>query len=195
MDVIIASSNEGKIKEFRAFLTPYGINLISLHDLNFNDEIEETGTTFFENALIKAKTIYDKYHLPVISDDSGLCCEALDGAPGIYSARFHNLNTERERRLALLADLEGKDNRNAYFHTSIIFMIDDNKYYEFVGKCYGYIAYEERGDRGFGYDYIFCIPEGKTFAEVPIEKKNEMSHRGIAMRKFKEFLDNDFNNK
>ena len=192
MQVILASTNKGKIAEFNAFLSQYGIEVLSLADIGYNQEIIEDGNSFFENALIKAKTIYEYIKKPVISDDSGLCCAGLDGRPGIYSARYHGLTNDQDRRKKILEELKDNPNREASFHCSIVFYVDMDKYYHFEGECHGYIGYEERGLNGFGFDPIFYQPNGLSFAEISSEDKFKVSHRGIAMKKFKEFVANDF---
>lgn len=192
MQVILASTNKGKIAEFNAFLSQYGIEVLSLADIGYNQEIIEDGNSFFENALIKAKTIYEYTKKPVISDDSGLCCAGLDGRPGIYSARYHGLTNDQDRRKKILEELKNNPNREASFHCSIVFYVDKDKYYHFEGECHGYIGYEERGLNGFGFDPIFYQANGLSFAEISSNDKFMVSHRGIAMKKFKEFVANDF---
>ena len=194
MKVILASTNPGKIAEFKAFLSQYGIDVVSLSDIGYEQEIVEDGNSFFENALIKAKTIFEYTGLPVISDDSGLCCRGLNDEPGIFSARYHGLKDDIERRRFIVKELENNPNKDAYFHCSIVFYVAKNTYHHFVGECFGTII-PERGEMGFGYDPIFLMPNGLTLAEISREEKNKVSHRGIAMQKFKELLDNDFSNK
>lgn len=193
MKVILASNNNGKIKEFKEILSQFNIEVLSLKDIGFNAEIEESGQTFFDNALIKAKTIFDIYQTPVISDDSGLCIHALDDAPGVYSARYGGLETADERNNLVLKQLENQTDRRAYFHCSIIFYIRDDKYEHFEGRVFGNIEYSKKGDGGFGYDVIF-IPNGyqQTFGELPNEIKNKISHRANALKSFMKYLENDF---
>ena len=170
--------------------------MLSLKDIGFNAEIEENGQTFFDNALIKAKTIFDIYKTPVISDDSGLCVHALAEAPGVYSARYGGLETEDERIDLILKQMENQIVRRAYFHCSIVFYIAEDKYEHFAGRVYGNLDYTKKGDGGFGYDVIF-IPNGytQTFGELPKEVKNEISHRANALKSFMKYLENDFSNK
>lgn len=193
--MILASHNKGKIKEFREILAKFNIEVISLADLNFCDEIEEDGTTFMENALIKAKTIYDLYKLPVIADDSGLCVEALNYGPGIYSARYGGVETDLDRTNLVLKHMEHETNRNAYFHCSIILYLAPNDYKHFEGKVHGTLDYEVKGENGFGYDVIF-IPNGykDTFGIISSEIKNQISHRANALKSLVNYLENDFNN-
>ena len=195
MDIILASSNKGKIKEFREILSPYGFNVLSLADINYYEEIVEDGTTFFENAFIKAKTIYEHTKTFVISDDSGICVDYLNGEPGIYSARYHNLSKDKDRNLLILKLLEGQTNRRAHFHCTIVLYMGEDNYKSFDGQVYGSIDYEEKGTNGFGYDSIF-IPDGYdlTFGLLDSSIKDEISHRAIAVKQLLEYLENDFNN-
>ena len=193
--MILASKNKGKIIEFKEILAKFNIEVISLLDLNFNEEIVEDGTTFEENALIKAKTIYEIYHLPVISDDSGLCVFALNGAPGVYSARYGGVETDLDRTNLVLKHMEGITNREAYFHCSIVLYLEDGNYKHFEGRVYGDLDYEVKGENGFGYDVIF-IPKGynDTFGIISSDIKNEISHRANALKSLVSYLENDFNN-
>ena len=195
MKVILASNNPGKVKEFKEILAEFNIEVLSLKDINFNADIVEDGLTFEENALIKAKTIYDIYHLPVISDDSGLCVDYLNGEPGIYSARYQGLEDETDRIKLVLKLLGDETDRGAHFHCSIVFYISEGNYKHFEGKVYGTLDYEMKGNNGFGYDVIF-IPNGysNTFGELDKSVKNEISHRALALKAFIGFLENDFNN-
>ena len=195
MKVILASNNKGKIKEFKEILGKYNIEILSLKDLDFTDEIVEDGNTFMENALIKAKTIYDIYKLPVIADDSGLCVVALNNEPGVYSARYGNLKTDKERLNFLLTKMKAVSCRDAFFHCSFIFYISHDNYKHFEGEVYGHLDYMEKGENGFGYDGIF-IPNGyeKTFGELDSLIKNKISHRAVALKAFMEYIENDFNN-
>lgn len=194
MDIILASNNNGKIKEFKRILERFGINIKSLKDINYEEEIVEDGNTFFENALIKAKTIHEYTNLPVISDDSGICVDALDGAPGIYSARYGGVDGDQARNLLLLKNMEGVENRRAHFHCSIVLYLSKDNYHEFSGKVFGNLDFSEKGENGFGYDSIF-IPEGYdvTFGLFDPEEKNKISHRAIAIRKLVQYFQNDFN--
>jgi XTP/dITP diphosphohydrolase len=195
MQVILASSNKGKIREFKEILEPLGFEILSLSDINFTGEIIEDGNSFMENSLIKAKTIYEYTKKPVIADDSGICVLALDGAPGIYSARYGNKATDIDRRNHLLFNMKDIKDRTAYFCCSIIFYYKEGLYEHFEGRVYGNIDYEAKGVNGFGYDDVF-IPTGYnvTFAETDSESKNKLSHRYKALKLFVEYLQNDFNN-
>lgn len=190
MKLLIASSNKHKIYEFKVLFSKYkNVEIISLSDLNDNDEVEETGTTFSENAFIKAKYYYDKYQLLTISDDSGICVPSLNNEPGVYSSRYSGHGDEANNDL-LLQRIEGKD-RTAYYECDICFYDGKEPYY-FIGKCYGTIGYERKGENGFGYDPLF-IYDGKTFAEVDLETKNKVSHRAVALKQFIEFFSDKFN--
>ena len=179
--IVLASNNKHKIKEFKEMLPEY--NVLSLSDINYNDDIDETGTTFEENSLLKAKTIHDylKNDYIVIADDSGLCCEALNGEPGIYSARYAGNHNDQANRDKLRKKLEGKDH-TAYFNCTIVVYYPDDTHKVFTGKTYGTIVEDERGDTSFGYDCIFLSKDlNKTFGEATEEEKNSVSHRGRAI--------------
>ena len=182
--IVLASNNKHKIKEFKEILKDYEI--LSLNDIKYYDEIEETGETFEENSLLKAKTIHDflkKKGLEyiVIADDSGLCCEALNGAPGVYSARYAGNHNDQANRDKLRKELKDKDH-TAYFNCTIVVYYPDETHKVFVGKTYGTIIEEEKGDKSFGYDCIFLSKDlNKTFGEATEEEKNSVSHRGRAI--------------
>ncbi|MBQ9072221.1 MAG: RdgB/HAM1 family non-canonical purine NTP pyrophosphatase [Bacilli bacterium] len=190
--IVLASNNKHKIKEFNEILD--NVEILTLNDIEFFDEIEETGTIFLENALIKASTI-SKYlsdknlDYDVIADDSGLCCEALNGAPGIYSARYAGEHGDsKANREKLINDLKGKD-KTAYFNCTIVLYHIDETYEYKEGKTYGKIIEEELGDTSFGYDCIFLSDDlGKTFGEVSSEEKNSVSHRARALEQIKKLL-------
>ena len=182
--IVLASNNKHKIKEFKKILKDY--NILSLEDIGFYDDIVEDGNSFLENSLIKAKTISNylkekNLEYIVVADDSGLCCEALDGAPGIYSARYagdHNIQANRDK---LIVNLKDKD-KTAYFNCTIVVYYPDDTYKHFEGKTFGQIIEEERGSTDFGYDCIFLSDDlGKTFGEASEEEKNKVSHRGRAI--------------
>ena len=188
MKLIFATHNKNKLKEVRS-LIPNTIELLSLYDINLLEEIEETATTIEGNALLKAQTIYKQTGINCFADDSGLLVDALDGAPGVYSARYagehKNDNDNIEK---LIKDLQGQNNRNAHFKT-VMALIIDGKENLFAGKIEGQIISEKRGSNGFGYDPIF-IPNGytETFAEMSSDLKNVISHRAQAMKKLVEFI-------
>lgn len=194
MKLVFATANQHKAAEIAAML-PHGYQLLSLKDLDFYDEIEETGATLHENAAIKAKTIFEKYNLPVFADDTGLMVAALDGRPGVYSARFAGPNaTYKDNCDLLLAELNHVENRNAYFQTVICFINAEGNEQYFEGTVHGKITKTPSGNQGFGYDPIFQ-PENSnlTFAEMPSEQKNAMSHRSRAFQAFLAFLNKSKN--
>lgn len=187
-EIIIATQNVGKLKEFNDILNPYGIKCIGLNELNYFEDIIEDGNTFEENALIKANTIFGKFKKPVIADDSGLCVKALNNEPGIYSARYKNLNSFEEKMNSILTQLETKDNKEAYFNATLA-LVTNTSNYIFEGIMEGTINNEIQGENGFGYDPIF-IPNtyNKTLAQLTKEEKNKISHRRKAIDKLLEFL-------
>ena len=190
MKLIIASNNKGKIREYKDIFEPFGFLVRSQSEENINIEVEETGTTFEQNAILKARAIYELSHCCVISDDSGLEVEALGGEPGIYSARYKGLETEHERRIAVLKGLEGKNDRNARFVTCICFIDEKGKEHLFTGIWNGVIAKKEEGTGGFGYDPIFISEDsaGKTTASMPLSFKETYSHRAKAVKALISYL-------
>ena len=188
MQLIFASHNKNKVKEVKS-LIPNTINLLSLDDINLLNEIEETSTTIEGNALLKAQTIYNQTGINCFADDSGLLVDALNGAPGVYSARYAGEQKNDENNMQkLLLDLTNKDSRKAHFKT-VMALIIDGKEYLFEGIINGKIISEKMGTNGFGYDPIF-VPNGytETFAQLNSETKNAISHRGIALKKLIEFI-------
>ena len=183
MKIAIATNNRNKLKEIRAVLGGFFDEMLSLGDLGIDVEIEETGATLTENALIKARTIRDMTGLASLADDSGLMCDALGGAPGVYSARYAGEEHDDAKNNALLLkNIAGKD-RTAHFCSVIALCLPDGREYTAEGRVDGVITEEERGNGGFGYDPLFFSPElGKTFAEASAEEKNSVSHRGRALR-------------
>ncbi|MBD5081804.1 MAG: XTP/dITP diphosphatase [Ruminococcaceae bacterium] len=194
MKIVIATKNEGKVREFRKLLQPLGYEPVSLRDENIDAEINEDGDTFEENAHIKAREIYKLTGLPVIADDSGLEVEFLGGAPGIYSARYAGEGaTDEEKNQKLLDEMQGVDTplRNAKFVCALYCILDDKREYCVTGTLEGFIGEEPKGEHGFGYDPIFMIDEDTSLAEVGEEEKNKISHRANAMRKLLEELEKD----
>lgn len=186
--IIVASSNAHKIKEISDMLPQYEI--ISLKDIGFNEEIQENGTTFCDNAYIKAKTIYDKYHLPVISDDSGLCIDYLDGQPGIYSARFLGHDTpysyKNSKIIEMLKDVSD-DKRGCHYICAMVYIDINGNVKSVVGSLDGKIAKKIEGNNGFGYDPIFYVEQlGTTLAMVDESIKNSISHRHKALEMLKD---------
>lgn len=190
--IVVATNNSHKLKEIKEILKEYEI--LSLKDIEFFDDIEETGETFEENSLIKAKVVHDYLKTKnldylVMADDSGLCCEALNGQPGVYSARYAgDHGNDKANRDKLIKELSGKD-KTAYFNCTITLYYPNDEYKVFVGKTYGIIIEKEKGNTGFGYDPIFYSNDlNKTFGEASEEEKNSVSHRGRALEKMKEDL-------
>ena len=190
--IVLASNNKHKIKEFREILTDYEI--VTMAEMGFVDDIEENGNSFFENSMIKAKAVMDflrkkDINYPVIADDSGLCVVALDGAPGIYSARYSGDHDFVANRKKIFEELNGKEDRTAYFNCTIVLLYPNGEYKTTEGRVYGVITTEEVGDTSFGYDCMFLTGElRKTFGETTAEEKNIVSHRGRAIQKLKRIL-------
>jgi XTP/dITP diphosphohydrolase len=190
MELTIASNNAGKIREFRDILTPLGFRVISQRERGIDLEPEETGTDFAENAILKAQAIHAVTHGCVISDDSGLEVEALNGEPGIYSARYKGLPSEHERRLAILDGLKDCENRKARFVCCVCFTDETGENHLFTGIWNGTIAEKEEGTSGFGYDPIFISEDsdGKTTASLPVSFKETYSHRAKALKQLLDYL-------
>lgn len=190
-EIVVASTNEGKIKEIAAALQDVGVIVKSLKDM-FDEEmdIEETGTTFEENAYIKAKTISDLIHLPVLADDSGLEVDALDKQPGIYSARFMGKETSYDlKNEYLLTAVKGKD-RTARFVCSMALVIPYEEPIIIKETMEGQIHTSSVGGNGFGYDPIFFFPPcNKTSAQMTMAEKNQYSHRGKALQRLKKIIE------
>ncbi|HCU59345.1 MAG TPA: non-canonical purine NTP pyrophosphatase, RdgB/HAM1 family [Alphaproteobacteria bacterium] len=189
-EIIFASHNKGKIAEIRQILAPLSIKVISADEINLPD-VEETGTTFEENAALKALTIAKLKKVPCLADDSGLCVDVLGGRPGVYSARYApNRDFAKAMQMLLSEMAETKSaNRDAHFSCVIVLGYPNGKYEKFEGRVDGQIIFEPRGKSGFGFDPIF-EPNGydKTFAELGSEVKNKISHRAKALEKFVAFL-------
>ncbi len=177
--IVVASGNEGKIAEIKSIFT--GVEILSMHEMGFDEEIEETGKSFKENAKIKAEAVAKALNVPALSDDSGLCVESLHGAPGIYSARFSGEGDKANRDL-LLKRLENVAHRKAYFESAVCLCLPDGKTYFGQGRTYGKILHEEIGTNGFGYDCLFYSDDlKKSFGLATDEEKNSVSHRYRAL--------------
>ena len=192
MHIYLASGNRHKQEEFAAILKDHRISIPSDAGIVFDPE--ETGSTFFENAMIKAKALYDIVEAPVLADDSGLCVDFLNGAPGIHSARYGSPDGEHVSAEAginkVLAELKGVKDRSARFACCIVFLLDENRFYSVQETCEGYITESPSGSGGFGYDPIFFVEKfGKTFAELTSEQKNSISHRGRALFSISKFIE------
>lgn len=183
---VLATHNPGKLKEMGAFLAQYGVEVVSPADLGLAVDVEETGTTFAENAMLKARAICDLAGLPAIADDSGLCVDALNGGPGVYSARYGGPELDdRGRYLLLLNSLRGQTSRAAHFACAIACAFPNGDALTAEGRCEGTIAFAPMGEGGFGYDPVFFVPERKkTFGQLTAEEKSEISHRGRALADF-----------
>ena len=195
--IIFATGNEGKMKEVRMILEDLGLPVLSLKDAGITADVEENGTTFEENAQIKAKAIMEMTGALVLADDSGLEVDALDKEPGIYSARYMGHDTSYHIKNQNIIDrLEGKvgEERSARFVCAIASAFPDGRVLITRGTMEGQIGYEEKGENGFGYDPIFYLPEYQCYsAELSLEEKNKLSHRGKALRLMKERLHESFN--
>ena len=193
MKIYIATNNKHKYSEFASILKNYSLVMPSQEGIAF--EAEEVGKTFFENAMIKAKALYDIVKAPILSDDSGLCVEALNGEPGIFSARYatppHSASNVADYGICkLLNAMEGKKERSAYFVCCIVLYMEENRFFVFQETCKGEITKQKLGSAGFGYDPIFYIKEmKKTMAELSAEEKSRISHRGKALQKCNSVLD------
>ncbi len=196
MELIIASNNKNKIIEIEDILSDLDIKFLSLHDINFTSEIEENGSTFEENAYIKAKTIYDLYHKPVLADDSGLCCNGLNGEPGVYSHRYAgNDCNDFNNNQKLIKNIKNVDDKSASFICSICFINSNGESFTVKGSVNGEIILTPRGNNGFGYDPYFYLPTlGQTMAELSKEEKNKISHRKNALKKIEEIIRENINN-
>lgn len=187
MKVVLASNNPGKVREFNALLSQFDIILIPQSELGVKDT-EETGLSFVENALLKARNASLSTGLPALADDSGLSVDAIDGSPGIYSARYAGPNASAKDNIdKLLSELNHvpDERRHAHFYCALVFMSHEKDPIPLIceGKWPGMILREPRGTQGFGYDPVFYLPElNKTAAELSLDVKNKMSHRGIALQ-------------
>ena len=188
MELIFGTHNQNKVEEIKTLLASH-YNIKSLSDLGFETEIEETGSTLEENALIKARVIYNTFQKNSFADDSGLEVAALDGEPGVYSARYAGSQKNAQDNMdKLIQKLMGVENRQAQFRT-VIAMIIDKKEYLFEGIVEGRISKMAKGQNGFGYDPIFIPENGQnSFAQMSLEEKNKISHRSRAFQKLVEFL-------
>ena len=183
---VLATHNPGKLKEMGAILAQFGVEVVSPRDLGLTVDVEETGTTFAENAMLKAKAICAAAKLPAIADDYGLCVDALNGGPGVYSARYGGEGLDdKGRYMLLLNSLRGQSTRTAHFTCAIACAFPNGDTLTAEGRCDGTIAYAPMGEGGFGYDPVFFVPElKKTFGQLTAEEKSAISHRGRALESF-----------
>lgn len=192
MKFVLASNNKGKLAEMRSILSGLGIEVISQDEAGIALDVEEDGFTFEENAYLKAEAAMKASGLPAIADDSGLCVDALNGAPGVFSARFGGITckNDMERCDLLLRVMEKIDYRGAAFISAIVCLFPDGRTVTALGECEGEILRELRGSGGFGYDPMFYVPEYEmTMAEMPQELKNTISHRAKALQELKNKLE------
>ena len=192
MKFVLATQNPKKLKEMDMILKTLGVEVVSEAELGLTLEVEETGETFEANARLKAKAVMEATGLPAIADDSGLCVDALGGAPGVYSARYGGEGLDDAGRYQLLLNaLRGQTNRAAHFHTTIVCAFPNGDELVVDGDCAGTIAFVPMGEGGFGYDPVFFVPElRKTFSQLTAEEKAAISHRGKALRELKSALEN-----
>ncbi|MGM9662060.1 MAG: RdgB/HAM1 family non-canonical purine NTP pyrophosphatase [Oscillospiraceae bacterium] len=191
MKFVLASQNRGKLAEMAEILGDLGVEVVLQSDLGLSVEVEETGTTFLENARLKAKAVMEVSGLPAIADDSGLCVDALGGGPGVYSARYGGGDlTDAEKVQLLLSNMRGASTRAAHFASAIVCAFPDGSELTAEGRVDGSIAYAPVGEGGFGYDPVFFYPAaGKTFGQLSREEKALVSHRGNALRAFAKKLE------
>lgn len=187
MKVILASKNQHKLTELSAILSQLGFEIALESEYGLDIDVEETGTTFEENSFLKADAVMKASGLPVLADDSGLMVDALDGAPGVYSARYGHKASDKERTAYLLENMKDvpEERRGAKFVCVITCLFPDGRKIVARGECPGVIARAPHGENGFGYDPVFYLPElGMTYAELPSEQKNVISHRARALQDF-----------
>lgn len=190
MKIVISSRNQRKIKELREIfaskIPDTSIEILSLDDIGFEGDIEENGSTFEENAMIKAKAVYDFCKIATFADDSGICANALGDRPGIYSARYAGPDkNDSDNIKKLIDDLKDKTDKSGYFVCVVAYIDEKGEKHLFRGECHGTIIDQLRGTKGFGYDPIFYVEEyKKTFAQIDAQTKNKISHRAEAMEKF-----------
>ena len=192
MKLVLASKNQKKLVELREILSGLGVEVCSEADAGVDVEVEETGTTFEENSLLKARAVMEASGLPAVADDSGLCVDVLNGAPGVYSARYGGPGLDDAGRCRLLLEnMRGLGPRTAKFVSAITCCLPNGDVLTARGECAGTIAFAPQGTDGFGYDPLFWLPEKKkTFAQMSHEEKNAVSHRGKALAAFAEELKN-----
>lgn len=187
MKLVLASKNRHKLVELQTILGEMGIEVVLQSEIGIDVDVEETGTTFAENAMLKAKAVMEASGMAAIADDSGLMVDALNGEPGVYSARYGGMPTDLDRTMLLLEKIKDvpAEKRTGRFVSAIACALPDGREVTAQGVCEGNILFELRGTGGFGYDPVFYVPLlGKTFAEAGAEEKNAISHRGNALREF-----------
>ena len=190
MKFVLASQNQHKLAEMNLILSAHGVEVVLQSELGLHVDVEETGSTFAENAMLKARAVMAASGLPAIADDSGVCVDALQGAPGVYSARYGGPELDDVGRYRLLLNvMQGQTNRAAHFTSAIACAFPNGDTIEAEGECPGSIAFAPMGDGGFGYDPVFFLPQlKKTYAQLTPEEKAAVSHRGKALAVFEEKL-------
>ena len=190
MKLVLASKNPKKLTELSSILSSLGVEVCLQADAGVDVEVEETGSTFEENSMLKAKAVMEASGLPAVADDSGLCCDGLNGAPGVYSARYGGPGLDDAGRYRLLLENLRGQTRAAKFVSVITCCFPNGDVITARGECPGTIAFAPQGSGGFGYDPVFFVPSlKKTFAQLSPEEKNAISHRGKALRAFAEELE------
>ena len=187
MKAVLASKNPHKLAEIQAILSGLGVEVVMESELGLDIDVDETGTTFEENSRLKAEAVMRAANMPAVADDSGLMVDALDGAPGVYSARYGHKSSDGERTAFLLENMKDvpDEKRTAKFVCVITCLWPDGRKIVARGECPGVITHEVHGENGFGYDPVFYLPElGMTYAELPSEQKNAISHRARALQDF-----------
>ena len=187
MKLVLASKNQHKLVEMQTILGQLGLEVVLESEVGVDVDVEETGVTFMENALLKAKAVCEASGMAAIADDSGLMVDALNGAPGVYSARYGGKDSDAARTTYLLENMADvpEAQRTARFVSAIACALPDGRVVTAEGYCEGTITFETRGDNGFGYDPVFYVPSlGKTFAEADGAEKNAISHLGNALNEF-----------
>ena len=194
MKLVVATNNQHKLVEFRRILEPIGFEVLSQKEAGVSVNPDENGTTFAENAKIKALAVFEACGLPSVADDSGLCVDAMNGGPGVYSARYMGEDTAQEiKNNGILKELENvpEENRGAQFVSAICCVLSKEDIVECEGACHGSIGYKPLGDGGFGYDPIFMV-NGRSYSQLSGEEKDAISHRGVALRKLHDILKDKF---
>ena len=186
MKFVLASQNKHKLVEMQSILSAHGVEVVLESDVGLHVDVEETGETFAENAMLKARAVMEASGLPAIADDSGVCVDALNGAPGVYSARYGGPELDDAGRYRLLLEnMRGAGSRAAHFTSAIACVFPNGDAIEAEGICPGTIAFAPQGDGGFGYDPVFFLPQlRKTYAQLTAEEKAAVSHRGKALEVF-----------
>lgn len=187
--IVVATKNQGKLKEIKEIFKDMPYEFVSMSEIGIDVEVDEDADTFLGNATKKATEIMKICGEITLADDSGLCVDALGGAPGVYSARYSGTGNDRENNLLLLKNMEGVENRNAHFTCAMVVAFPDGKIISHEGEFHGTIDFEMKGTGGFGYDCLFYLPKyDKTSAEITAQEKNSISHRAMALKGIKEKL-------